>query len=222
LLPSDDFLVTISRHLNSNYIGNPSLALKDALKPVMDIYDYIIIDTPPALSEQTINALGASTHVVIMFETSKFEEKLERTWSPEQIAGRIKDTMPSFKTIYRWLYAGKMSQGNLTVLRQKGKRRHPRETRGRFNMGKSIKQRSKEVRKREQFGHWELDTVVSSRGQSKGCMATFAERKTRFYLAIKIPNRTALSMTQAVTQVVTNLPKGIFKTATVDRGKEFA
>lgn len=70
LLPSDDYLVTISRL--SRKLANPSLALKNALKPVIDIYDYIIIDTPPALSEQTINALGASTHVVIMFETSKF------------------------------------------------------------------------------------------------------------------------------------------------------
>jgi len=153
---------------------------------------------------------------------NEIEEKLNLTWSPEQIAGRLKGSMPSFKTIYRWLYEGKINKGDLTVLRQKGKRRRPRETRGRFNIGKSIKQRPKEVRKREQFGHWELDTVVSSRGKSKGCMATFAERKTRFYLALKIPNRTASSMKEAVTQVVANLPKGSFETATVDRGKEFA
>ncbi|GGE35365.1 IS30 family transposase [Pullulanibacillus camelliae] len=152
----------------------------------------------------------------------EIEEKLELTWSPEQIAGRLKASMPSFKPIYRWLYKGRISKGNLTVLRQKGKRRRPRETRGRFNIGRSIKQRPKEIRKREQFGHWELDTVVSSRGQSKGCMATFAERKIRFYLAIKILNRTAQSMKEALTQVVTKLPKGTFETATVDRGKEFA
>jgi transposase, IS30 family len=153
---------------------------------------------------------------------SEIEEKLESTWSPEQIAGRLEGLMPCFKTIYRWLYEGKVVKGNLSVLRQKGKRRRPRETRGRFNIGKSIQQRPNEVKKREQFGHWELDTVVSSRGKSKGCMATFAERKTRFYLALKIPNRTAISMKEAVTQVVSGLPKGSFETATVDRGKEFA
>jgi len=152
----------------------------------------------------------------------EIEGKLESTWSPEQIAGRLEGIMPCFKTIYRWLYEGKIVRGNLSVLRQKGKRRRPRETRGRFNIGKSIQQRPKEVKKRETFGHWELDTVVSSRGKSKGCMATFAERKTRFYLALKIPNRTALSMKNAVTQVVESLPKGTFETATVDRGKEFA
>ena len=39
--------------------------------------------------------------------------------------------------------------------------------RDRFNIGKSIKNRPKDIRKRESIGHWELDTVVSSRGKSK-------------------------------------------------------
>ncbi|EPY11649.1 hypothetical protein SAMN04488689_107150 [Paenibacillus sp. cl6col] len=48
-----------------------------------------------------------------------------------------------------------------------------------------------QVRKRETFGHWELDTVVSSRGESKACVATFIERKTRHYLAMRMPDRNA-------------------------------
>lgn len=153
------------------------------------------------------------------------EEKLELTWSPEQIAGRMKfteGTSVSFKTIYCWLYQGLLVKGSLNVLRHKGKRQGPVETRGKFNIGKSIRQRPKEVRKRETFGHWELDTVVSSRGNSKGCFATFAERKTRFYLAIKMPDRTASSMKEAFGLLAQRLPKDVFKTATVDRGKEFA
>ena len=42
------------------------------------------------------------------------------------------------------------------------------------------------------------------------------------YLAIKIPDRTAFSMENAVRFVANILPKKAFKTATVDRGKEFA
>jgi IS30 family transposase len=152
----------------------------------------------------------------------EIEDKLQMTWSPEQIAGRLKCLVPSFKTIYRWLYQGKIAKGNVKLFRQKGKRRLPRETRGRFNIGKSIQERPKEVKYRKSFGHWELDTIVSSRGKSKGCMATFAERKTRFYLAVKIPNRTAFSMKTAISQVIKGLPVGALKTATVDRGKEFA
>ncbi|AST97964.1 hypothetical protein BC8716_19230 [Shouchella clausii] len=62
----------------------------------------------------------------------------------------------------------------------------------------SIKQRHKEIRKRETFGHWELDTVISGHGKSKGCLATFIERKTRWYCAIPMPDRTAVSMEEAI------------------------
>jgi IS30 family transposase len=125
------------------------------------------------------------------------EAKLQQTWSPEQIAekGRASgETYVCFKTIYRWLYDGRIAKGDMKVLRHKGKRRKPLETRGRFLIGKPIAQRPKAVKSREAFGHWELDTVVSSRGKSRACAATFIERKTRMYLAVKMPDRTAHSM----------------------------
>lgn len=69
---------------------------------------------------------------------------------------------------------------------------------------------------------WELDTMVSSRGQSKGCLATFIERKTRFYLAIKIENRSASEMYRAIYSLIQHFPSNTFKSFTVYRGKEFA
>lgn len=65
----------------------------------------------------------------------------------------------SFKTIYNWLYSG-IINFDISKLRRKAKSRKTKETRGRFNIGKSISKRPKEVRKRTTFGHWELDTVV--------------------------------------------------------------
>lgn len=47
----------------------------------------------------------------------------------------------------------------------KGKRLKPAEKRGKFAIGTSISERPKEVRSRKTFGHWELDTMVSSRGE---------------------------------------------------------
>ena len=72
LVPSDDLLATFSRWLYNEYRDNKVLALKETLKPVMDIYDYIIIDTPPALGDLTINSLAASDRVVALFEASIF------------------------------------------------------------------------------------------------------------------------------------------------------
>ena len=80
-------------------------------------------------------------------------EKLWATWSPEQIVGRLFDGRIAFSTIYRWIYAGRIDVP-ATALRQKGKRRKPVETRGRFNIGLSIAKRPREVRTRETFGHW--------------------------------------------------------------------
>jgi IS30 family transposase len=89
-------------------------------------------------------------------------------------------------------------------------------------VGTPISQRPREIRKRETFGHWELDTVVSSRGKSKACVATFLERKSRLYLALKMPDRTAHSMEVACGVVASQFPSTAFRSATVDRGKEFA
>ena len=89
-------------------------------------------------------------------------------------------------------------------------------------MGTPISQRPQEVRGRKVFGHWELDSMVSSRGKSKGCFATFVERKSRLYTALKTPDRTAASMEKAITTLYTTLPKGAFKTGTTDCRKEFA
>ena len=72
LVPADDLLATFSRWLYNDHRGNKALALKEALRPVMDIYDYILIDTPPALGDLTINSLSASDRVVALFEASVF------------------------------------------------------------------------------------------------------------------------------------------------------
>lgn len=68
-VPADDYLVLIA-----DYKGPTpkSLLLRTAIEKVKEEYDFILIDTPPNLSIQTVNALMASDYVVIMFETAKF------------------------------------------------------------------------------------------------------------------------------------------------------
>lgn len=73
LIAADDLLATFSRWLYTDYRhGDRSLVLSETLKTVRDDYDYIILDTPPALGDLTINSLAASDYVVAMFEASIF------------------------------------------------------------------------------------------------------------------------------------------------------
>ena len=46
--------------------------LKDALAPILKDYDYIVIDTPPALGILTVNAMIASTHLLVPIQAAYF------------------------------------------------------------------------------------------------------------------------------------------------------
>ena len=53
-------------------------------------------------------------------------------------------------------------------------------------------------------------------------VATLAERKTRYYIAIKIPDRKGETMAKAIIDALSKFPEGAVKTITCDRGSEFA
>ena len=130
--------------------------------------------------------------------------------------------MPSWRTIYRWIYEKYLVNGNLKVLRRKGKNHGTKETRGKYSKGKSIRKRDKSVYSRQEAGHWEADTVVSGQGKSKACFATLAERMTRYYIAVKIPDRRAETMENVIVSVLSAFPPQLVKSITSDRGAEFA
>jgi chromosome partitioning protein len=62
--------------------------LKDALAPVLKDFDYIVMDTPPALGILTVNALVASTHLLVPIQAAYFA--IEGTDDLLETYGRIR------------------------------------------------------------------------------------------------------------------------------------
>jgi chromosome partitioning protein len=62
--------------------------LKDALSPILKDYDYIVMDTPPALGILTVNALVASTHLLVPIQAAYFA--IEGTDDLLETYGRIR------------------------------------------------------------------------------------------------------------------------------------
>lgn len=150
-------------------------------------------------------------------------EKLQATWSPEQIANTPCELkMPCHKTIYRWLYEGYVAKGILKVLRKKGKTRKDLGTAGDLPLvnlyGKGIKAYINVMN----LGIGKQLRQFQGAAKQAACFATLAERKTRFYIAIKLPDRKGSTLAKAVITALSQLPKGAVKTITCDRGSEFA
>ncbi len=63
---------------------------------------------------------------------------------------------------------------------------------------------------------------MRGQGESKACFAALAERKTRFYIAVKIPGRKAETMENAIVAARSAFPAQLVKAITCARGTEFA
>lgn len=73
ILPAEDFLSGFSRYIFTQYKGeDPNFILRNTLDTIRKQYDYILIDLPPNLGEQTTNGLCASDFVVAMLQAEPF------------------------------------------------------------------------------------------------------------------------------------------------------
>ena len=150
---------------------------------------------------------------------------LEEYWSPEQVSNTLPEGyVVSTSTIYRALNNNMFPLSTKKKQRRYGKQlKRNRKTKGvayDFSEVRTIEQRPISVLSREEFGHWELDSIVLR--PECGChIASFVERKTRYLLCCRIENKTAKCMTKAIIRELGKLPKGSIKTLTVDRGLEF-
>jgi IS30 family transposase len=148
-------------------------------------------------------------------------------WTPESIAGRLPIDIPGLQTnyesIYLWIYQERRDLIKYLVRghKQRHKRANGRKTRAsRIPDRIDISKRPGHIEKRNRGGHREVDTVLSR--QSAACVAVPVERKSRLYLVVKMPDKTALSMHLALIKALSGLPEKLRRTLTYDNGLENA
>ena len=129
------------------------------------------------------------------------------------------------KTLYNELWAGNLSLTAFDLpeaLSRKHKSSPSRKNKRIF--GRSIEERPEEASLRTICGHWEIDTVVGHRNGHEFVVLTLVEKKTDFYLAIKIPAKNADSVKAAMDVLKEEYGdrfSEVFKTITADNGSEF-
>ncbi|MBN2366885.1 MAG: ParA family protein [Calditrichaeota bacterium] len=74
LLPNNLKTASAEFSLQKNSL-NPDFLLRDVLAPVMNRYDYVLLDCPPAIGLFSINALAASTEFVLVVSPEFFPMK---------------------------------------------------------------------------------------------------------------------------------------------------
>lgn len=160
--------------------------------------------------------------------------KLDKRWSPEQIARSLKREFPDrpemhvvHETIYLALYVqgrGELRRELTKALRTgRARRKSHRQSQQRQPRYRDpmvmISERPAEVDDRAVPGHWEGDLIIGKNHAS--AIGTLVERSTRYVMLVHLPNdHGAESMRDALTETVQQLPAHLRRSLTWDQGSE--
>lgn len=162
-------------------------------------------------------------------------QKLSDDWSPQQISSWLVKTYPedktlrvSHETIYRTLYVqarGALKKELIAHLRRgAGYRRgryakHSGDGRGRIIDAVPISMRPPEIEDRAVPGHWEGDLLAGTKWSN---IATLVERKSRYVLLVRLPERDSNAVVKALAKRIKKLPESLKQSLTWDRGREMS
>lgn len=163
------------------------------------------------------------------------EEKIvEEKYSPYAVIQKMKQEGKNFTvsisraTIYNYIKKGiflNLTEKELPLGGQVKQKRKSHRRRKRASAGMSIEERPKEIETREEFGHWEMDTVVGKQGISKKSFLVLTERKTRKEIIEILKEHTAKEVVRILDKIERKWGaafKQVFKSITVDNGSEFS
>lgn len=109
------------------------------------------------------------------------------------------------QTLYRYIDLGlflNLTNKDLPIKgNRKKKKKTVRKTQARAAAGDSIEKRPEEIDTREEFGHWEMDTVIGKKGESKHSLLVLTERKTREELMFLLMEHTTEQVVSCINRL---------------------
>lgn len=167
------------------------------------------------------------------FISYAMEKMKNNSWSPDACVGNAilnklfePSEMVCTKTLYNYIDLDLMTVKNIHLpmkLRRGTKAKRLRENKR--ILGNSIENRPPEVDTREQFGDWEIDSIIGEKSNGDNTLLTLVERKTRYTLALKVAGKTVKAVTDAIDSLRELYGENfsqIFKSITSDNGTEFS
>lgn len=185
------------------------------------------------------NYMGRKTHDIVRKNWAKTHYKkklansevreyvikaLKHKWSPELIAGRLKTKFRikiHYLSIYRFIREDMPElQQYLVRKRFRRKQKISKAMRSLIPNRVDISKRPQKANERVVFGHFEADTVLSSR-QTKHALVVLVDRATRKTHIKRLANKKALETSNKIISLLEKYPKKHRKTITYDNGIEF-
>lgn len=203
-----------------------------------EMYTIYSADIAQAKADYQKTAKGAPLKLSNDYKLADHIEEriMSQHFSPYAVIKEIKDDASlnfnvnlSVSTVYNYVHGGIFANVKPKHLPCKNenknrKKKKPLEQRAAFRnaLKPSITDRTVT---REDFGHWEMDTVI---GQAKGennVLLVLTERKTRYEIIIKIHRKQSRYVVKALQSLRRQYGAGfknVFKSIAVDNGTEFS
>ena len=166
-------------------------------------------------------------------ERVEIEIRLKDGWSLDACVGFAKNNnlfdkaeMVCTKTLYNYVDACLMNITNMDLPEKLSRNTKTKKVReNKKNLGNSIEERPEEVELREEFGHWEIYSVIGKKKDTEPVVMTLVERKLRMSLWLKVENHTAEAIDNALAELIPQFGdkyREVFKSIIGDNGSEFA
>jgi IS30 family transposase len=151
-------------------------------------------------------------------------QKLHSGWTPELIAGRLKqqNQLPSVchEAIYQYIYG--VAPELIRLLPRHHPKRKPkwpyRKPSERIKNRTSVELRPWAATARQECGHWEADMIVA--GDRQHGLNVLVDRKSRLTHISLLPNKTAAATKQVMHRRLRAYPAALTQSITYDNGSE--